>query len=119
MRRHDIAAFFALLAIVIVVCVGADRPYSVTKAQAAWVAAHPNCAVCELKRIHGWRCEGHHIIPYAINPVLGDCPTNFITLCRAHHWLVGHGGRNWSYENTNVLENAHAIRRLMGLEGVP
>jgi len=103
--------------VLLALCIAAvPRDSAVTRAQRAWVKAHPECAVCGLKRIHLYRCEGHHINPYHLRPDLATCPTNFVTLCRAHHWLVGHGGRSWSYENTNVLATIHAVRVAAGVE---
>jgi hypothetical protein len=110
----------ALVAVAVVaLCGAAPRSWAVKRAQREWVRAHPACAVCGLKSIHGWRCEAHHVVPYHVAPGLGDSETNFVTLCRAHHWLVGHGGRSWSYERTNVVETIRAVRVVCGLEDAP
>ena len=92
------------------------RNAAVSRAQREWVRENPACAVCGLRSIHLWRCEAHHLIPYHVAPDLGACPTNFVTLCRAHHWLVGHGARSWGWENTNVLATIRGVRAACGLE---
>lgn len=74
------------------------------------IKAHPACVVCGLRSIHKFKCEPHHIKPRHLYPLLAADPSNFVTFCRAHHWLVGHGAISWSYENTNVWATIEGIR---------
>jgi hypothetical protein len=111
-----VASLIVGVAVAALLLAAAPRNAAVSRAQREWVRANPACAVCGLRSIHLWRCEAHHINPYHLRPDLGACPTNFVTLCRAHHWLVGHGARSWSYENTNVLATIRGVRAVCGLD---
>lgn len=104
--------FLSLLA-VISLCLGAALGIDSTRARRAHVRANPACVVCGLKSIHGWRCEAHHVKPEHLYPALAADPSNFVTLCRAHHWLVGHGSISWSYENTNIWLTINGIHAVM------
>jgi 5-methylcytosine-specific restriction protein A len=67
----------------------------------AWIAEHPDCAVCGTKK----NCEVHHKIPFHLHPELELNPANLITLCRVHHEWWGHLG-NWKSFNKDVVEDA-------------
>ena len=74
---------------------------------------HPVCEACGSSE----RLEVHHIEPFHTNPDRELDPKNLITLCRRHHWEVGHdpdgpGPRrpNWSLSNPNVKRDAERMR---------
>lgn len=54
----------------------------------------PACEVCGCKR----DLEVHHEVPFEVNRELELDPNNLITLCRPHHFLVGHlcDWRSWN-----------------------
>jgi len=62
------------------------------------------CAVCGSRE----QIEVHHVKPFHEHPELELDPTNFITLCRDHHFHVGHLD-NWKNSNPNVREDARKI----------
>lgn len=70
----------------------------------------PTCAVCDAKRsVNGNKCEVHHIQPESFRPDLVDDTNNFVTLCRRHHFWIGHM-RNFKTANTNLLATIEAVR---------
>ncbi len=88
------------------------------KARAAYIADHPDCAACGTTE----DCEVHHVRPFAeiiADPATAylEChPSNLITLCRRHHFELGHccqtGKSNWGLcSNPNVREDAEKWRR--------
>jgi hypothetical protein len=80
--------------------------YQVSRAKAAHRAAHPPCAVCLCPRdpVTGKQNDVHHVVPVHVDPERAADPTNLVTLCRLHHFLVGHL-RSWKLHNPNV--NVH------------
>lgn len=72
---------------------------------------HPACEACG--KTSGW-IEAHHIKPFHEHPELELEESNLITLCRDHHFRVGHdpdgpdGPKppNWSDNNPNVRRDA-------------
>lgn len=87
-------------------------------AERLWLKSNPTCAVCGKARVRLRRCEVHHIVPVHINKALELQPENFITLCRNHHFHVGHNrdpfnnpsGGNWTDWNPNVVNDARIMR---------
>lgn len=88
------------------------------KARADFIADHPDCAACGTME----DCEVHHVRPF--HEVIADpatayleCdPSNLITLCRQHHFELGHrcstGKSNWGLcSNPNVRDDAAKWRR--------
>jgi 5-methylcytosine-specific restriction protein A len=70
----------------------------------------PDCAACGSSD----DLEVHHILPFNEYPELELARGNLITLCREHHWLIGHDADgpgpadpNWSTSNREVVEHAH------------
>lgn len=61
-----------------------------------FLSKFPKCAVCGTNK----DCEVHHKVPYHIDKSLELVPSNFITLCRPHHYLFGHL-MNWASFNVN------------------
>ena len=60
------------------------------------------CAVCNTRK----KLEVHHRIPFHVNPELELDTTNLITLCRKHHFSIGHleYWRSWNIDiNTSVI----------------
>lgn len=47
---------------------------------------HDSCAVCGKKK----GLEVHHIKPFYLHPELELDPSNLKTLCRRHHFAIGH-----------------------------
>lgn len=57
----------------------------------------------------------HHIDPFHDDPTLELNPTNLVTLCREHHFKVGHYDRekkssNWKSANPNVCADCDKMR---------
>ncbi len=76
----------------------------------AFVEKHPACEACGAT-------EGinvHHVLPFHDRPDLELDSGNLISLCREHHWIIGHDPDgpwgpqrpNWSLSNPNVREDA-------------
>lgn len=82
---------------------GSIRSPKWSAARSAFIKLHPLCSVCGTKD----DCEVHHVRPFHLHPELELDPTNFITLCRPHHYLFGHF-MNWSSFNISVREDAEA-----------
>jgi hypothetical protein len=53
----------------------------------------------------------HHIKSVRRYPELELEFTNLITLCRVHHFQIGHN-RNWKNENPNCVQDVREYRRL-------
>ena len=53
---------------------------------------HAECAACGRTK----KLEAHHRFPREYYPEMELDPGNLITFCRDCHYLIGHGGRNWS-----------------------
>lgn len=51
----------------------------------------------------------HHIKPFHIDPSLECNPNNLVTLCRDHHFHIGHKD-NWKNANPNVCADCDAMR---------
>lgn len=81
---------------------GNERSPEWRKVRAKHLKENPECAFCGKKQLH---MQVHHVWPFHIQPELELEPSNLITLCREHHFLVGHL-LNWSSYNINVLEDS-------------
>jgi outer membrane murein-binding lipoprotein Lpp len=88
---------------------GAARSSKWSAVRRAFLKIHPECEAC------GSRDElnVHHIKPFNVAPELELDPTNLITLCRKHHFEVGHLG-NWRSANATVRQDAAKIRIGLG-----
>jgi len=84
--------------------------YQVRKAKQTHRRANPRCVVCGAKSniTNGNRNDVHHIIPVHVAPVRAADPDILITLCRRHHFWIGHGG-NWRTYNVRVRATARAV----------
>jgi 5-methylcytosine-specific restriction endonuclease McrA len=79
-----------------------------------FVRRHPRCEACG----SGYQLNVHHIKPFHLYPELELDEGNLITLCREHHFRIGHDpdGKgpakpNWSLSNPNVRSDAASMRR--------
>jgi len=66
-----------------------------------YVMRNPTCKACNTI----FNIEVHHIKPFHLYPELELDTTNFISLCRNHHFKVGHFS-NWLTFNPNVIAQA-------------
>lgn len=66
----------------------------------------PGCAVCGKKD----DVEVHHVLPFHKEPALELDPDNLITLCRDHHFFVGHL-LSWKSWNVDVRKDSKAWRK--------
>jgi 5-methylcytosine-specific restriction endonuclease McrA len=84
------------------------------KVRAEFVRLNPVCAACG----GGKELNVHHIEPFHRKPELELDPGNLITLCREHHFFVGHDPDgpwepkrpNWSASNPQVRQHCERIR---------
>ena len=74
-----------------------------------FVRKHPRCEACG----SGYNLNVHHIVPFHQRPDLELVEDNLITLCREHHFRIGHdpdgkGPRkpSWLESNPNVRQDA-------------
>ena len=66
-----------------------------------FIESHPACEACGTKD----DLNVHHVKPFHEFPELELDPSNLITLCREHHFAVGHLG-NWNKANQLVREDS-------------
>jgi 5-methylcytosine-specific restriction protein A len=78
-----------------------------------FVRRHPRCETCG----GAYNLNVHHIKPFHLYPELELDEGNLITLCREHHFRIGHDpdGKgpakpNWSASNPNVRSDAANMR---------
>ena len=79
------------------------------------VAKYPRCAACG----SGEALNVHHIEPFHERPDLELDPANLITLCRRHHFEIGHDPDgpwrpqrpDWTKSNSRVIRDASAVLR--------
>jgi len=84
--------------------------YQVTRAKNKHRKGKPVCALCGVKpSFFGRANDVHHRVPVHVAPGLACEPDNLITLCRVHHWLVGHG-KNWRVYNDNLSATIRGIQ---------
>lgn len=88
---------------------GAARSGKWSEVRRDFLKLHPTCEACGVES----DLNVHHIKPFNQFPELELEPTNLITLCRKHHFEVGHLG-NWKSANATVREDAAKIRTGLG-----
>jgi len=66
-----------------------------------YIKQNPICAVCGRTK----KLEIHHIIPYHVLKEFELEESNLITLCREHHYFIGHLN-SWYSWNKDVAEDA-------------
>lgn len=89
---------------------GADRSSQWTTVRNKFVKEHPVCEACGSNE----NLNVHHIKPFHSNPELELEWSNLITLCREHHFYIGHDPDgpngplkpNWKESNPNVRRDA-------------
>ena len=79
-----------------------------------FVRKHPRCEACGSTA----NLNVHHVVPFHQRPDLELVEDNLITLCREHHFRIGHDpdGRgplkpSWLLSNPNVRSDAANMRR--------
>jgi hypothetical protein len=82
-----------------------DRSDRWPAVRAAFIKKHPECEACGSRK----NLNVHHIKPFHLNPELELDPGNLITLCRTHHFTIGHKS-NWKKENPNCRQDARLYR---------
>lgn len=83
----------------------------------AYIKNHPYCAACGTKE----DLNVHHVVSFKDDPSRELDKTNLVTLCRAHHLILGHdkdgpdgpNNPNWSTSNKNVREDAKKFKDKM------
>lgn len=69
------------------------------------LAVEPACAACGVTK----RVEVHHVLPVHVWPQYELDEGNLITLCRSHHFSLGHN-RSWTNWNVYVRREARTMR---------
>jgi hypothetical protein len=75
------------------------------KVRAEHLKREPACAACGTTS----ELNVHHVLPFKQYPERELDDSNLITLCREHHFVLGHSG-NWSTWNPNVRADAAKLR---------
>lgn len=94
---------------------GADRSGKWTTVRNRFVRDNPFCEACGSDQ----DLNVHHVEPFHEHPELELDPSNLITLCREHHFRIGHdpdgpdGPRkpNWKLSNPRVRHDAWTLYR--------
>ncbi len=89
---------------------GEPRSSEWSAVRAAHVKRHPACLACGSVE----QLNVHHIEPFHLRPDLELEPTNLVTLCREHHFRIGHDPDgpwkpqkpSWIKSNPNVRQDA-------------
>ena len=86
--------------------------YEITKAKTVYRDTHPKCEVCGAKSniTNGNQNPVHHRIPVHVSPELAATQSNLVTLCRRHHFWIGHCGNYRAY-NERLNETIEAVRK--------
>ena len=72
------------------------------------LALFPTCAVCGNKK----GLEVHHKISFRLRPDLELDPNNLKTLCRRHHFIIGHL-EYWKSYNPSLEKTIMYFRKLL------
>lgn len=91
-----------------------DRSSAWQRVRDAFVKRNPVCEACGTRE----DLNVHHVLPFHTNPSLELDEGNLITLCRRHHFEVGHDPDglhgplkpNWSSANPKVREESAVLR---------
>ena len=92
-----------------------DRSSKWRQVRDEFVKQHPRCEACGST----WGLNVHHIKPFNEHPELELDESNLITLCREHHFRIGHdpdGPRgfarpSWLLSNPNVRKDAESWKK--------
>ena len=79
---------------------GAKRDPRWREVRNKFAKENPFCMVCDSKRV-----DVHHIIPFSQDPALELDYMNLTSLCRDHHFFIGHLN-SWRSYNVTVLSDA-------------
>lgn len=99
--------------------VGAERSGRWSTVRKHYIEDHPVCEACGSSE----DLNVHHVKPFHVHPELELDPENLVTLCREHHFHIGHdpdgpdGPRNpnWKLSNPNVRSDARKYRDSLSL----
>ena len=78
---------------------GAKRSGEWPRVRREYLKAHPNCEICGKRPLLGR--EVHHKVLFNDRPELELNPTNFLTVCRTHHFEFCHLF-NWKRGNDEI-----------------
>jgi hypothetical protein len=84
-----------------------ERSPKWTSVRAKFISKFPTCEACGTDD----DLDVHHIKPFNTHPQLELDESNLITLCRHHHFTIGHW-RNWSIVNPNVRTDCKELRKI-------
>ena len=86
--------------------------YQVQKAKKEHRKKFPYCTVCGIGSTFFRRNNDvHHEVPVHVDPSRACDPDNLVTMCRLHHWIVGHL-RYWKDWNKELRWTIIAIREV-------
>lgn len=96
--------------------IGGSRSSSWARVRSVHLLVHPYCEVCGTLENR----EVHHILPFHLYPQYELVPSNLFTLCRIHHFGVGHDpdgpgdlDPGWAVFNPAVREDSAALRAFL------
>lgn len=85
-----------------------DRSSQWQAVRDAFVRKYPACEACGSKR----ELNVHHVRPFALWPELELVESNLITLCREHHFRIGHDPDGpWKPKKPSWSESNRSVRR--------
>ncbi|GAH42600.1 unnamed protein product [marine sediment metagenome] len=86
--------------------------YMVTKSKRLYRNTHPICELCGLRHtFFGKKLDVHHRRPVHVDKSKACDQKNFVTLCRPHHFTVGHLG-NFKDYNKAVMSTIKALKKV-------
>ena len=89
---------------------GAMRNDGWSKASRDFINEHPLCEMGLHKPTLLNILNTHHVIPFNKRPDLEMLESNWIVLCRFHHFIHAHL-RNWSSSNPNIREDCDLLNK--------
>lgn len=89
---------------------GEPRSSKWSAVRAEHVQHHPDCIACGSRL----QLNVHHVQPFHVHPELELEPSNLVTMCREHHFRIGHDPDGpwgpikpgWSKSNPRVREDS-------------
>ena len=79
-----------------------------SKTRKRFLVINPRCVVCGKKK----GLEVHHILPFYLHPDLEEDFQNLLTLCRRHHFSIGHLEK-WKSYNKVITPTVEYFKRLL------
>ena len=91
----------------------------ITSAKNKYRKTHIRCELCNARSniSNGNKNDIHHRIPVHIDRSKAADQDNLITLCRRHHFYIGHMG-NWKSHNSNLDETIDAMKKAYELHAI-